>query len=152
MPLDEEDGDEEITCPYLSKADFFNDANIAQLAKQESYDLRSPSPQNLQQITSLLDDDEDCFCSSNLHSLTMARQKSKTEYNKRANIRKESLVSAIQEADPMAEDGSVTNSQSIFQVRVSEESQLLLQTTQSPHVKQLSDGEGLSYPSPDYPV
>lgn len=54
----------------------------------------------------------------------MGRQKSKTEYNKRADNRKVSLVSAIQEVDPIAEDGSATNSQSIFQVRFSEESQL----------------------------
>jgi len=40
----------------------------------------------------------------------MARQKSKTEYNRRKIDRKQSIVSAIQEVDQNAEDGSATNS------------------------------------------
>jgi hypothetical protein len=69
-----------------TKPDFFDRSKgPAKLEKQESADWRSPSPQkaNLKQITSLLDDDEECFYHSNLQNLVMARQKSKTEYNRR---------------------------------------------------------------------
>jgi hypothetical protein len=65
----------------------------------------------------------------------MARQKSKTEYNRRTTDRKQSTVSAIQEVDQFAEDGSAKNSQSIFHQRLSEEKELL-----SPSMK-VYDGE-----------
>ena len=81
--------------------------------------MRSPSPQkaNLKQITSLLDDDEECLCLANMQQMAMTRQKSKTEYARRSTAgRKESLWSAIQEVDePTAEECSVTNSQSTMQ-------------------------------------
>ena len=44
MPLMEE-GDEEIASPGLKRADFLNGGiNVSKLIKQESTDLRSPSP------------------------------------------------------------------------------------------------------------
>ena len=44
-PLFEEEGDEEVTSPVLKKADFLNGGiNVSKLIKQESTDLRSPSP------------------------------------------------------------------------------------------------------------
>ena len=81
------------------------------LIQQESSDIRSPSPskENLKQITSLLDDDEECFCQENMKGLIMSRQKSKTDYSKRTNqLRKESMVSTIQEVDPLAEEAEST--------------------------------------------
>ena len=60
----------------------------------------------IKHITSLLDDDDDCFCRENVQQLVMARQKSKTDYAKRpsvAELRKQSMASAIQEVDPNAE-------------------------------------------------
>ena len=63
----------------------------------DSIEVRSPSPQkaNLEQITSLLDDDEDCFYQDTMQSLALARQKSKTEYTKRSTEQKDSNLSTI---------------------------------------------------------
>mmetsp|Transcript_24897 Transcript_24897/g.33352 ORF Transcript_24897/g.33352 Transcript_24897/m.33352 type:complete len:158 (+) Transcript_24897:602-1075(+) len=79
----------------------------------------------------------------------MSRQKSKTDYAKRpsqAELRKESKVSAIQEADdPLAEAESTQNSQGVFAHRLSgaTEQQFLM----SPLLK-VTDGERGTRPSP----
>lgn len=115
------------------------------MLKQDSEDVRSPSPckANLEHIKDLLDEDDDCFCLENINQLALTRQKSKTDYSKRAALtRKESLVSAIQEAEPGAENGSLTNSQS-FKQNMNQ-----CECAQSPCLK-VSDGGGqLARPSP----
>ena len=120
MPC-EEDADEEAVSPLLTKAerlDGLKRLDDLGLGKQESTDLRSPSPlkRNLRQITRLLDDDDDCFCIDNLQSLQMERQKSKTEYAKRPLIDvKASVLSAIPENCAEGTAGDTSTSQSVLQ-------------------------------------
>ena len=78
--------------------------------------------ESFKHITSLLDEDEDtdCFSFGNIESLRMTRQKSKTDYSKRPSylmtrqFRKDSRVSAIQEADDVAEMESTHHSGGIL--------------------------------------
>ena len=73
-PLYEED--EDGLSPLLpTKPNLLNASDkVMKLGdKQESLDLRSPSPQkaNLKQISDLLDDDEECFCRENMQYLAL---------------------------------------------------------------------------------
>ena len=66
------------------------------------------------------DEDTDCYSLGNIESLRMTRQKSKTDYSKRPSylmtrqFRKDSRVSAIQEADDVAEMESTHHSGGIL--------------------------------------